>query len=100
MKTLFFILLSTPAFAQEWISVNDSLPSKNDKYLVYIRRCDTKHNNPCSEFMQAVFYDKPEGTYGKHWLTWYMQFDEYHKYSVKVTHWMPLPEPPKDLPLK
>jgi hypothetical protein len=95
MKILFFLLLSTPAFAQEWISVNDSLPSVKAKYLVYIKRCDAKQKDHCSEFMQAVFYDKPDASYGTHWMTWYMQFDEYIKYSVKVTHWMPLPEPPK-----
>lgn len=56
----------------EWISVEDRLPERPGKYLVYTVKGATKLGDYCSYLVD----DKP-------------QFDWY------VTHWMPLPEPPK-----
>lgn len=58
---------------QEWIPVTERLPEKNGSYLVY------------------VYGDVTEMEYwhGK----WHRLRDDYTK---AVTHWMPLPEPPKE----
>lgn len=58
---------------QEWISVEERLPERTGKYLVftYNRR-----------LYIGVFID--------HYCDGIAQFDDY-----KVTHWMPLPEAPK-----
>ena len=55
-----------------WISVEDRLPDNEDTVL-----CVTKNKRPF-----VCRYDH----YWKHWRV---------SGSVKVTHWMPLPEPPE-----
>ena len=64
-------LLSHGVTVQEWISVDDRLPDKPMKCLVYTKR----------------------GECGGYEITYYNQ-GFYLQYS-NVTHWMPLPEPPK-----
>ena len=64
-------LISHGVTVQEWISVDDRLPDKPMRCLVY-----TKRGGYCG-------YD----------ITYYNQ-GFYSEYS-KVTHWMPMPEPPK-----
>ena len=64
-------LISNGVTVQEWISVDDRLPDKSMRCLVY-----TKRGGCCG-------YD----------ITYYNQ-GFYSEYS-EVTHWMPLPEPPK-----
>lgn len=56
----------------EWISVKDRLPDEDTRVLVYIKGTYT-------------FFDTDRILYGK-WVRW----------NASVTHWMPLPEPPKD----
>ena len=65
------------AGANEWISVDERLPSESGKYLV----C-TKNGN----VYQTKFYSYPENK-GGHWG----QKDK----GKNITHWMPLPEAPK-----
>jgi hypothetical protein len=55
---------------QEWISVNDRLPDSDGKYLVY-----TGH-----DLIHTMYYYATNAFGFEHW---------------DVTHWMPLPEPPK-----
>ena len=55
-----------------WISVKDRLPNVAGWYLVFYN----------GSKMQVAFFK------GKKW-----PFDNYYH---KVTHWMPLPEPPKE----
>ena len=66
--------------SQQWISVKDRLPDTSIEYIV------------C-----AIDEDGEQFVTSDHWLDtvrhWYL-FDE-HADSV-VTHWMPLPEPPKE----
>ena len=64
-------LLDNGVTVQEWISVDDRLPDKPMKCLVYTKR----------------------GECGGYEITYYNQ-GFYLQYS-NVTHWMPLPEPPK-----
>lgn len=72
----------------EWISVNDRLPLKKGWYLVYapgyyggsssgLRNCD------------GCMFAKWSGK------TWSIEVG-YYKRPNCVTHWMPLPEMPKD----
>ena len=63
---------------QEWISVNDRLPEEKVNCIVHYKHayCD----NDDFWAIGMCFYDG-----NKFQLYW----------SYKVTHWMPLPEPPK-----
>ncbi len=66
----------------KWISVDDKLPDDDKNYyesvLVYCAY------GACKEFDDAYLTDN------KTWL------DEKYNAQIPVTHWMPLPEPPKD----
>ena len=76
-----------------WISVEERLPDKNGQYLVqtkwtygsFIRLCcwTPKYNG---------FEEHLKGR-----AIWYVYDSEYGDYECKdITHWMPLPEPPKE----
>lgn len=61
-----------------WISVKDRLPERNGIYLAYD-----------GEYISTVEYEK--GRPDSEWT------DDYEGYlDLLVTHWMPLPEPPKE----
>ena len=62
----------------EWISVDDRLPEEDGYYLCCIKS---------SLFPDRVYIDILECDKGS--------FEEGHIYTDTVTHWMPLPEPPK-----
>ena len=64
---------------QEWISVDDRLPEAGG-YVVCIAK-----RNPFSRFMPMVARIEKNG--------WVNPITE--QYISEVTHWMPLPEPPK-----
>lgn len=68
----------------DWISVKDRLPEDDATYLVYGR------NGYGIVF--AVYYSDGE------WLTWdeWNTWDDLTNITRFVTHWMPLPEPPKE----
>lgn len=53
----------------EWISVNEMLPEKAGRYLVY-------------------------GVIGSQTLMCGMYYNKYSGFDDEITHWMPLPEPP------
>ena len=63
----------------QWISVNDRLPEA-DEYVVCIAK-----RNPFSMFMPMVARIKKNG--------WVNPITE--QYISEVTHWMPMPQPPK-----
>ena len=67
------------ARVQEWISVDDRLPDVGG-YVVCIAK-----RNPFSRFMPMVARIEKNG--------WVNPITE--GYISEVTHWMPLPEPPK-----
>lgn len=62
--------------AQEWISVEERLPEKNMNYLTYgvFLPLNVKAIDLC-RFDERRFLTDP---------------------NVKITHWMPMPEPPKE----
>lgn len=64
----------------EWISVSDRLPSESGEYIVHVKNLTgrIKYFNPV---FVASFY-----------CGWNFQAWE----DNVVTHWMPLPEPPKE----
>ena len=72
-------LLAHGVTVQEWISVDDRLPEVGG-YVVCIAK-----RNPFSRFMPMVARIEKNG--------WVNPITE--QYISEVTHWMPLPEPPK-----
>lgn len=83
----------------KWISVKDRLPEKGAKLLLYVPKTEkgrqsgiftgelkeVKANNGSGNF-----WDMP--TPGSDWTLWGWSYFE----KPNVTHWMPLPEPPKE----
>jgi len=63
----------------EWTSVKDRMPSKKGRaYLVYIG--EYSDNSDACEI--AWFQDE-------------LELNQYPELEQGITHWMPLPEPPK-----
>ena len=73
-------LISNGVTVQEWISVKDRLPEVSG-YVVCIAK-----RNPFSRFMPMAARIEKNG--------WVNPITE--QYISEVTHWMPLPEPPKE----
>ena len=71
--------LQTTDIIQEWISVDDRLPNPWKRVLIYSRH----------DFCEVAFYI---GVPGKWRVTWNHEMLD----DDSVTHWMPLPEPPKE----
>ena len=72
-------IISNGVTVQKWISVDDRLP-ENGGYVVCIAK-----RNPFSRFMPMVARIEKNG--------WVNPITE--QYISEVTHWMPLPHPPK-----
>ena len=72
-------LLDSGVTVQEWISVKDRLPEAGGYVACIAKR------NPFSRFMPMVARIEKNG--------WVNPIAE--QYISEVTHWMPLPEPPK-----
>ena len=66
----------------EWISIKDRLPKEGGRYWCYL-----EHQNDLglSHFQWNCSYNENEKRFS----------DRYLIDGEKVTHWMPLPEPPK-----
>ena len=89
--------------AQKWISVKDGLPeNEEDDVLIYCR--EIEHYGLHKEKRKA-YHAIYKGAYdGDRWYTnWcygckYIEDAnaEYPDEEIIVTHWMPLPEPPKE----
>ena len=80
-KTLGYIadyLISNGVTVQEWISVKDGLPEEWTDVLVFSR----------FGFIETAVYT---GAHGKWRIGWNGDMLE----ADSITHWMPLPEPPK-----
>lgn len=68
----------------EWISVKNGLPDKEGVYIGFIQ-----YNSACS-YVTPVRYIKQ--SFGEYWWWWIFE----KSYTKFITHWMPLPEPPKN----
>ncbi len=85
----------------EWISVKDRLPEPDQGVLVFTITIETygKHKEK-KKIYRNIYYGYHDG---EEWLTSYCHGCEYiykinEKFPeefIEVTHWMPLPEPPK-----
>ena len=71
-------LLANGVTVQEWISVDDKLPEPWKQVLIYSRY----------DFCESAFYI---GVSGKWRVTWNHEMLD----ADSVTHWMPMPQPPK-----
>ena len=71
-------LIANGVTVQEWVSVEDRLPEKGEEVLVF----DTREN------WTGFAWLRPDETWTA--LGFDFPFD-----LGEVTHWMPLPEPPK-----
>ena len=71
-------LIAHGVTVQEWISVDDRLPEEDDYYLCCIKS---------SLFPDRIYIDILECDKGS--------FEEGLIYTDTVTHWMPMPQPPK-----
>jgi hypothetical protein len=69
----------------EWISVEDRFPSRNyQEYLIWPR-----HGFGYSEGMVGTLIN------GCWFAVWEDNYTADNKAEIEVTHWMPLPPPPK-----
>lgn len=77
----------------EWINVNDNLPSKDGKYLIYEKTIFGKIIG-VAEYTSNYTGFEPNLN-GR--SVWFNCGDDYRDYEVAgVTHWMVLPEEPKE----
>lgn len=75
-------LIANGVTVQEWIPVTERLPESEGTYLVYTKR---------GSVYASHFYEK------KVFRDDYVREQQWsQRGKVKVTHWMPLPEPPKE----
>jgi len=75
----------------EWISVKDRLPENGSQVLAIIPKSDEiGFFNPFS-----CNYDIDNGGFCDLWA---IEIEDrfYCRFNTKVTHWMPLPEPPQN----
>ena len=80
-------LVSNGVTVQEWISVKDKLPPYNHDVLVYRPNMAMK-----------IVVDSYDGYYGEDDAEWHEGWAKYGKdihNNPLITHWMPLPQPPK-----
>ena len=70
------------ARAAGWISVKDRLPDKSGSYLVMLDNVLATHLA-----MNVHYWNAKDG---------YWRGSEAHSRIVGISHWMPLPEPPKE----
>lgn len=66
----------------EWISVKDRLPEADGDYLVYL----VANNMPKNKSIITLYYTNLSKRF--------VYYDNDNLFTV--THWMPLPEPPKE----
>lgn len=70
-----------------WISVDDRLPESRQMVLCY---------TPCDGYIFVGYYQEVEqNPYFKSYWNIITAMRSTKKVTKKVTHWMPLPEPPK-----
>ena len=81
-----------------WISVNDRLPEQDGEYL-----CASTYSAINQVLLRIRSFSKKLSDVSEYYLGdknhagWYSYDSEYGYYSDdNVTHWMPLPEPPKE----
>ena len=94
-------LISSGVTVQEWISVDDRLPEPEQDVILCTSEIETygRHSEK-KKIYRNIFMGYFDGD---EWLTSYCYGCEYifrmnEKYpneTIEVTHWMPMPNPPK-----
>ena len=86
-------LLANGVTVQEWISVDDRLPKETERYLAVKKRIapDYLGGNRTDIIILRFFVDKGfrMPIHIPDWIN--------EEINEEVTHWMPLPEPPKEV---
>ena len=88
-------MISNGVTVQEWIPVTERLPEEDGSYLVTIDRSGGR------QVVNILWFAKDGETVDEYELAeqkyvWYFYDSEYGYISTdSVTHWMPMPEPPK-----
>ena len=88
-------LISNGVTVQEWISVEDRLPENDGSYLV------TMNSFGGRKYIGVRWFAKDGEAVNEYELAgqenvWYYHDSEWGYISIdSVTHWMPLPQPPK-----
>ena len=72
-------LIAHGVTVQEWISVKDRLPDQNIRVLVWMQDNEEEYTQIDTDRWSCTMEQ------GYHWIRW----------GNRVTHWMPLPQPPK-----
>ena len=81
--------------SNEWISVKDRLPEEDGKYLVFEQNSGRTNTSILWFAKDARKVDRYDFK-GRWKNAWYEYDSEWGHYTVNsVTHWMPLPQPPK-----
>ena len=76
-------LIANGVTVQEWVSVDDRLPEEGEYVLCVLKGFNYGGKIQTCKFVPAdKFKDKP-------------YFEHFRNGFPSVTHWMPLPEPPK-----
>lgn len=92
-------LLANGVVVREWIPVTERLPEKDGSYLVFEQGFWFGHGwcNVTSFTKDGRKID--EYDFQKRWENVWYRYDSEYGYCVtdSITHWMPLPEPPKEV---
>ena len=78
-----------------WIPVAERLPEVEDEYLVVVKY-KYDHEKEYSVDTDVAMYSPYQGGYIDNCWNTYNDWNEGQQY-LHVTHWMPLPEPPKEV---
>ena len=88
-------LIANGVTVQEWIAVKDRLPEEDEKHLVFEQSGGRTNISILWFAKDARKVDKYDFK-GRWKNVWYGYDSEWGHYTVdSVTHWMPLPQPPK-----
>ena len=86
-------LIANGVTVQRWIPVNERLPESNGAYLVHAGR----GHIDCVRFAKDLYAVDPYDFAIRKGKSGFYIYDSEYGFDVYegVTHWMPLPEPPK-----
>lgn len=84
-----------PLYHNGWIPVTERLPEVVDTYLVVVK-CKYDWEKEYEIATDVATYNPYEKAYIDDCWNTYIDWDEGQQY-IHVTHWMPLPEPPKEV---
>ena len=87
-------LIANGVTIQKWIPVAERLPEILDTYLVVVKY-KYDFENKYDIDTDVAIYNQYEGGYIDNCWNTYNDWDEGQQY-IHVTHWMPLPEAPKE----